>query len=388
MSSKRKLWFLTRTYAPQTSGGALVRSAQVRHLGPFFDVTVVAPGDLFSAEQGIMRISDGVPSRLKRLNVWMERLGVLDDYLDPWARVAFRRLKEMVNKDDLVFATSGGELGTLILGVYLKNEVGCRLVANLHDPIDYCSIRGERIPSKWHVSRDKAEKRLLEKCDLIITSTNFYKDSISEKYPNLKSRLVNWYFGYDSREIRARRKVFGEKLRIGYAGAFSGVQAPESLANAVQSSPELSRHVSVVYVGNFRSYQPVLDLADKSWIELHPLMPRGELLEFFSESIDVAYASLAHNYFSACFPSKIYDYIGMNIPVIGMLPLGDANSVIENNGFGKVCDIGSSDQLSSIIKMCLDKHWLSSCADRIELEKERWSMEHTSKDVVALLLSL
>lgn len=52
----------------------------------------------------------------------MESLGVFDDYLVPWVNRSYKELVSLIMPDDLIFTTSGGEMGCLLLGVRLKEK--------------------------------------------------------------------------------------------------------------------------------------------------------------------------------------------------------------------------------------------------------------------------
>ena len=129
-----KIWYISRTYLPEKTGGALIRIAQVdffRSQGA--EVVVVAP-DYLGQDATISGKEIRLPYRKSRirLNQVFERIGLYEDYLDRWVDDSLALLKDRVRKEDYVFATSGGELGCIKLGSKLKDLVGCKFVVNLH----------------------------------------------------------------------------------------------------------------------------------------------------------------------------------------------------------------------------------------------------------------
>ena len=84
---------------------------------------------------------------------FLERVGWFDDYLDPWVASALPYLSKIICKDDVIFCTSGGELGTIKLGALIKEETGCKFVVNFRDPLNYGYMEGLRRDKKPHVGR-------------------------------------------------------------------------------------------------------------------------------------------------------------------------------------------------------------------------------------------
>ena len=96
MEDALKIWFLTRSLDPyQKTGGGQIRSGQVsilRELG--HDVMVVMPsyGSSCSVkEEGMIQI----PYKgSMRINNTLQRLGVIEDYLDFWIKDAVKLFKQ------------------------------------------------------------------------------------------------------------------------------------------------------------------------------------------------------------------------------------------------------------------------------------------------------
>lgn len=381
LNRRRKLWFLTRSYLPTVSGGSLVRAAQVRHLSQIFDISVVVSDDGASDDDSTIRIPPVFPFGSREAAVIGEKLGIYDDYLDLWVKSAFLQLKKLVRPTDVLFATTGGELGMIKLGVMLKEYAGCRLVINFHDPIDYATLNGMIVDRRFHVNRDKIESKLLMRADLMLTSSHHYQQSLIKKYPRFSDRILTWYFGFDFPLQELPPSTPRTRLRIGYAGSFSPIQSPDVLARAIAKATDLQDKITVVYVGDYRSKDSIELCRSCPWVEIRPAMSHPETLKFFSQNIDVGFASLLGDYFGACVPSKIYDYIGLGLPIIGLLPEGDAKNIVVDNGFGQVCAWQQSEMLVEAIRKFLEPNCYSLCLDSLRKKREFWSMEATIKPV-------
>ena len=168
------LYYLTRSLYPyDRTGGGLARYNQVQNFeSNGIKVITVLPKKIQKNDARVL----GYPFRgSTKLNMILQRVGIYEDYLDPWVDSAFASLSLIVKKTDVIVATSGGELGMLKLAMKLHAKIGCTYIANLHDPIDYSVINGNRIDGKFHVSRESSIKKILSSADSIVTSSEKYK---------------------------------------------------------------------------------------------------------------------------------------------------------------------------------------------------------------------
>ena len=189
-------WFLTRSLSPfQDTGGGQIRKAQVDGLMALgWDIAVVMP----EYRKKTITIKDNITMipmfGKQRILNWMQRIGLLEDYLDYWVNDAYEYMKNRVAKDDIIIATSGGELGMIKLGSLLKIKTNCKFIINFHDPIAYSLVNNLRLDNSFHVSREKVEEKYIKYSDIIITSSNVHKNSLILKYPEISSKIVNIYF--------------------------------------------------------------------------------------------------------------------------------------------------------------------------------------------------
>jgi glycosyltransferase involved in cell wall biosynthesis len=378
----KKIWFLSRSYLPSVTGGTLIRKAQVELFNKAgFEVVVVTPNygaSIIEEAKGLVRIP---MSNKLRIPLLFERTGLNEDYLDLWVKRAFRYLDKAVDKNDIVFATSGGELGSIKLGSLLKNKKDCKFVVNLHDPINYTLVNGLKIRDIIHVTRDRVEKKYLSNSDLIITSSVFNQNSLQNKYPKMKDKIVNSYFGYIN-EVNLSEKTTSNKLRIIYAGQFLAVQAPEILAHAIENL----ENIDVYFIGNYEKYEPLYKFADK--VNFLPFMEHSKFLEFTMKNIDAGFVSLSDDYFGACVPSKIYEYINLGIPILGALPDGDAKDIINNNCYGLTCSYSDVKSLRNNIVELQKNKVLNKCRTSVLKDRSQWSMESRTRAVIEKLYSL
>ena len=384
-----KIWYLSRSLYPyQKTGGGQVRLGQINTLSKLgWDIIVVTP----NYGKSILSIENNIhftpyPNSL-RLTNRLQRIGYYEDYLDPWVSSTFKYLMEKIKKEDMVFATSGGELGSIKLGSLLQKEIGCKFVVNFHDPLSYSIVDGLKINNKFHVSREHQEAKYLRNADLIITSSQRYREQLQKKYAKLKIKIHNNYFGYINKtDLSKYKKIKSDKLRIAYVGTMSSSQKPEILHEAYSRlNKEAQTNIQIYYIGNTKGYEPLQNIKNVIYIDY---LEHNEFIKFMLENIDIGFVSLANDYLGSCVPSKIYEYINLGLPMIGALPDGDGKDIINNHQYGIAVDYKDIDSLLKALNEFLNNEFLDYIKNNILHDKKVWAMKSKILEVHRLLESL
>jgi len=385
-----KIYYLTRSYAPyQKGGGSLMRSGAVKYLKELgWDVVVVMPN--YSSKEFIIK-EDIIQIPLNynlKLASYLERVGIYEDYLDKWVKSAFEFLKDKVQKEDILFATSGGELGMIKLGSLLKEKLDCKFVINFRDPLDYSLVYGLKLDNKFHISREQQEQKYLKNSDLIITSSKSNQISLQNKYPKLK--IVNNYFGYIKNVDLSKYKIrSSNKLRIAYAGNMGNLQKPEILFE-IYKKLNFSDNIELYFIGNIQINKTLLKIKKDNYknIKFIEFLPHNEFLTFMIENIDIGFVSLTNDYLGACVPSKIYEYINLALPMIGSLPDGDGKDIINQNSYGIAYKYDEIELLANAVEKFLNCNYLDTIKQNILRDKTNWAMKEKIKEVDKYLKAL
>ena len=300
-----RIYVLMATYSHLYSSGGTIAKATYEILRKEgYDVKVISTTD-----QNMLQCNDEVtylPLGWKiRIGSLLTRIGMAEDYLDRWVSSGLEFFKkENLTQEDLLIATSVGEIGTLKLASILKKLYNCKYIAHLHDPVKHAKMNGYKYDWKPHASREKTERNYLINADYVVTCCNTYLEALHKKYSFLSNRLVNAHFGWIESVEKSNRKA-ENILRIAYGGNFGWPQSPEILAKAVEGLDG----VEAVFIGKYQNYKPILRFTDKSNIRLIDRMSHRDYIIYMQTNVDVAFLSLSKEYFSACIPAKLYDYI-------------------------------------------------------------------------------
>ncbi|EJP74536.1 MULTISPECIES: glycosyltransferase [Campylobacter] len=385
-----KIWYFTRSFYPFIkTGGALIRTSQVKNFKKFgWNIETVTPNynsKKLVIENGVYHVPFSAIYNQKIANIF-ERLGIYEDYLDGWVKQAFEILKDKIDSSDILFATSGGELGMIKLGSLLKQRYNCKLIVNFHDPIAYSKVCGLKIDNRFHISREKSEKKYLEQTDMIITSSLTNRRSLQKKYPNLKEVIHNNYFGYIAKTTISKRKIVGDTICIAYVGAMSKYQSPEILYEVYKNLKYKAR-IQIYFIGNYSAYRPLMNINDPNIIFIDYL-DHEHFMNFMLENIDIGFVSLSNDYFGACVPSKIYEYINLEIPILGALPDGDAKDIIVKNKFGLAFDYKNIKDMAYAIDEYINIEYIEDIRKNIKIKKDEWFMDNQFKIMNSLLRNL
>lgn len=378
-----KIYFIARTIPEGNNGGAIVRKGTIKYLrNNGFDVWTVAPtydkkSITIDNEKQLILIPYN--PKLYQFNMLMESVGVFDDYLTPWVNSSFKELVSLIMPDDLIFTTSGGELGCLLLGAKLKKNIGCKLIHNLHDPIASVKLGGElayksRFP---HIDRTLIARKCLQEADAVITSTNYYKEKLLTRFNELNGRIFCNYFGYLEPASDINNRKMGEVLHIVYGGAMGAFQSPEILAKACVNLPG----VKATFIGDYH-LNPNL-VAYKGKVELLPKMPYEVFMNYLKKEADIGFLSLVDNISNYCVPSKLYEYINIGLPILAVVN-GDTKEIIGSNNFGTVCD-NTKESIIAGIKKMQDASCLFSCKQSVLSQRYQWSMEYKIQEVIDVI---
>ncbi|MBU2494631.1 MAG: glycosyl transferase family 1 [Bacteroidetes bacterium] len=377
----KKIYFLARLFN-RNFGGGLIRSKQIELLRESgFQVIIVTPNYL--SKEVILEsdlISYPINFNLRIENI-KQRIGIIDDYLDKWVKDSLEYLKNVVKSSDIIFASASGELGPLKLATLLKKETGCKYVANLHDPLNYSQIDNLKFGEYWHVSREKNESKYLSSADLIITSSVEYRNALVRKYPSLKSRLINIYFGYTNIAPKIKKNKSG-KLRIVYGGVFQKTQGPEILLKAASNLP----NIQLYFIGDHRNYK--FKYTSNQDVIFIDALNQSDYHRFLLENIDIGFVSLSKEYYKYCVPSKIFEYINLNLPILGALPNGDAVSIILKNKIGLVSNYTDIDLLRKNIIRFQEEDNFSKFIQTIESIKPNWNFTTLFNELLTIIKSI
>lgn len=363
-----KIYYITRTY--ETAGDSAscggLRNYYVELLRKKYEVVVVSPnyhtGEIIDNEREVH-----LPFSPNGVMALKEAVGIYEDYMDPWAVATIDYLKGKITKEDLIFTTTGGEIGCLRIGSVLKDMVGCKLIVNFHDPVDYTHVGKIKTWGKWHVSRDKIVGKYTLNADGVITCAHDYAKILMDKYPHIQN-AVGIYRGYRCANITERHRSKDE-FKVMYAGAMGAAQGVEKFINIWGGCEGAVFEI----IGEVtKSVQK--EAAKYKNIKLLGRMPHEECMNYMKREADVGVVSIIPRELGIVMPSKIFDIINLELPILGIMPPGEGQNFI-NSGFGLAADYTEIEKCRANLGKMMDKDFYGRTSKFVQREKPKWSME-------------
>jgi|GEM_PF-791923 len=386
--TNKKVYFITRSYFPEyKGGGAIVREQTVNLLrSKGYSVVII----LFTTNVSLWEnVEDVIPIKVNlnwiKYSLVLEHIGLITDYLSPWVGGVVGKLSKVINKDDIIFATSGGELGCIELATKIKAITGSKLLVNLHDPIDHTVVLGQKIPTRYHRDRTLISNRLLSESDGILTSSQLYSDELRRTLINQDIMIANWYFGFfGTMDEVASLPSCSQGFNLVYAGNMNNIQKPQVLIESLIGTSAFSK-INFHFFGSGVNASVISDYSDKyENVIYHGQKKQSEIHEFYIKHAHAGFIPLIGDYFKPFVPSKLYDYIKFGLPVIAFLPDGDASTIINDSRFGVSVDDLSSLELS-IDNLILDEANYLSLKSNLLDRRHEWSIENTSRVLFDML---
>lgn len=216
------------------------------------------------------------------------------------------------------------------------------------------------------VMKDNLALRCLEKLELflyrqataIITLTNYIKeDLIKRKVPKEKiSVIIN---GVDLSKFSPRDKDkelikqynLENKFIVGYIGTHG---LAHNLENVLTVAQNLKNHPDIVFmfVGEGAAKEKLMQQAKMMQLQnvlFLPAYPKEQIANLWS-LCDLALVHLKNTpLFAGVIPSKIFEAMGMGLPILLVAPDGEATSIIRQSGAGSCVVPDDPEELMQII---------------------------------------
>ncbi len=379
----RRIFFITQYFDVKGSkdlGGVLIRKKQIElFIKNGYEVQIIMPSKFHNKITIENNITYIPYFHQKKICDILERLSVWPDIAYDFSEQALKYLKDKINKNDILFCITGGSLECIVLGSKLKNIINCKFVINYQDPINHTKVNGFYVDRSIRFKRNRQEEKYIKNVDLIITSSESNKSNLLKKFNFLNdTNTINSYYGFiKAVNCKNEDKQINLKINLMYSGIYGKHQQPEKFVKIIK---KLS-HYTLYLLGNSKNYKPLKLHLSNNIIE-KGFLPHAEFLAWVQKNIDVGIVSLNTDYLGACVPSKIYEYINLNLPIIGFLPNGDAKDIINSNGFGKIFDYNDLSGFEVFLKDELNIDFINECKINLATQKKYWSMDYRFNEIL------
>jgi glycosyltransferase involved in cell wall biosynthesis len=209
------------------------------------------------------------------------------------------------------------------------------------------------------------EKKVVENADIVVSNTDFLKDEFIARFPWLqKNKFVVLLNGFDPDDIQMStlKRREPDKFIIIHAGFLYGKRDPrsflEAIAMLIQSQRIDRQKIRLWLVGSVELPYDLAGYVDASGLQevvrLITHVPYQESLQYLASADALV---LLQPGTTTQVPSKLFEYIALNKPILAISPSDGATSrLVHENSLGIFAEADNVDQIASAIEQ-LYRQW-------------------------------
>lgn len=268
------------------------------------------------------------------------------------AAVAVARLEASGFRPDII-ASFGEPMSDHLVGLELKRRTGLPWLAHFSDPWSDNPFRASQILAQ--PMNRALEARVIAAADRIVFTTAATRDLVMRKYPAAwRDKTAVLPHAFDPVFYPPPPPREGA-IRVRHIGSFYGRRTPLPLLRALLAidRPKL-QDVEVELVGRLPLWLPY----HRVWRALPPGLVRQTGFVDYRRSLALMAASdllvviEAPGALSVFLPSKLIDYLGARVPVMGIVPPGASADLIDRMG-GIVADPRRPHEIAASLEAAL-----------------------------------
>lgn len=310
--------------------------------------------------KGINEQSSEKTSHFQKLKDYVYNLCYFPDQAGPWVLPGFLAGTKIVKKKntDLIFAT-GSPWSSLWIGYLISKNTGLPLIVDFRDPW---------MNNPFHQSRgcllDKCsrylERKIVEHATAITLNTEPLKRDFLARYPKISpNRFYVLPNGFDSSEFEdissdasTRNHEF---ITLSHAGFLYGVRDPSVLLNAIRKANNTlgpnQPKIQFKQIGDvslsFDIKEKYADMINDKSLIIDPPIPYTECLETLAGA---DYLVNIQPSTTTQIPSKLYDYLALNKPILNITPNdGALGALVTKHKLGAIFEFEEEDQLTEAL---------------------------------------
>jgi glycosyltransferase involved in cell wall biosynthesis len=243
-----------------------------------------------------------------------------------------------------------------LVGLCLKRRLGVPWIAHFSDPWVDNPFRRYEFLAKFVNSR--LEARVIATADRLIFTSEETLDLVMRKYPeSWRTKAEVLPHGFDPKLYPRSAKAAGP-LTVRYLGNFYGHRSPvplfRALKNLLAREPKVLENVQFELVGSMPDRMrkhPSLRSLPKGLVRLRETVPYLDSLKLMASS-DLLLVVDGPDDLSVFLPSKLIDYLGAHVPILGIVPPGTSAQLLARLG-APACDPREPQQIAAALRNAL-----------------------------------
>ncbi len=257
-----------------------------------------------------------------------------------WALPAAMRATAIAADFDAIFTTAP-PFSTHMIGNRVARGRGVAWVAEYRDNWTVNPLYRRSGPAQW--LNERIERRALGAANAVVVVSEQAAVEMRAAFPGLASRLHVARNGYDPDDLPEpgpRPDVF----EIAYAGSLDDARDPRpfltALASLTGTSPDVRAVVRLRLMGHVVDWVVAAAAASigSEQVIFDGLLPHRETLARAGGAAVLLGITTRAEAGGAGFTSKLFEYLGLQRPVLMLAPAGPARDLVRQSGGGLVAD--------------------------------------------------
>ncbi len=324
------------------------------------------------------------PSKLHRIaRKFLPLYGRAPDEFQSWIPLAEAAAREQLAKSPSAkwqIVSFGEPMSDHLVGLRLKEKTGLPWVAHFSDP--WVDNPFRKLYFLSNVFNRRMEASVVRSADKLIFTSGETLSLVMGKYPSelLKKAYVLPH-SYDPSIYPEAPSSPRSEIVVRYLGSFYANRTPSPLLEALQklnrTSPELLDDVRFEFIGGIPQRMMrhrSIKMLPSRLIRFLPSVSYKESLRLMKEA-DLLLVIDAPAALSVFLPSKLVDYLGAGVPILGIVPKGSSASLIQRMG-GSVADPGDLRAIAATLAQALE---LCRCAKQSG-DSKPWGREDVRQE--------
>jgi glycosyltransferase involved in cell wall biosynthesis len=284
-----------------------------------------------------------------------------DSYLG-WYPFAMRAARELTRRTsfDAIYSTSPPETSHLV-ALALRRHTGLPWVADFRDPWMNLYLFAPPTPAHAAIHR-RLERRVCEHAHVLVT-TRWHESWMKSRYPHSPSvtRIPNGFDDEEAAVVQDTRPA-PDRFRILHAGMLtqqrSALPLLRGLERFLARRPEARGVCDVLFVGarEDRNEQAVREMRLEDVVHFRDSLPHSETLRLERESHILLLVKYSNPVYDGMVPGKLYEYIGARRPILGLVPEGEAKSLIDELHRGETAPLDDPELVANAILRMYDHY--------------------------------
>jgi glycosyltransferase involved in cell wall biosynthesis len=234
------------------------------------------------------------------------------------------------------------------------------------------------------------ERKVVTNASYILNVTPALTDMYKNRYPEYADKMITITNGFDPADFLEIAKIPQEKFTLIHTGIIAETYDMETFTEGVERFlkryPEARENFQALFIGYVPThYEERMKNRLEGTAVFKPYMKHKDVLNYlagaqlqfmtFDRSVDIA------------FSGKLFDYIGIGKPILGLLPEGIAAKLIRERGLGKVVSLEDPEGLSEAISDYYTA-WLANDTKTFETGSRERCSEFSRVNLAQQLASL